>query len=289
VPAERRRILFLPNGGLDYPDLENVHVLWHHSDGRIAKAPDDPSLLPFWNVRATREEGAPKARSPAGAPKQVVNSVVETHDRPETMSELGLLRAWFSVDTPRPILEEALQKLGTEAGQPPPAVRALVVLAELPDVRSLADAGAAYEIMGHAARKARAFLEAYETNTVQIGNVLAISAFEMPPFRTRPDEGLVSGVRFGRELTRAVLEVGFLLCTSVVAGEGAVYEDADGHHGLASAATTRAWELLGSLRSGPARPSMIVDGAVGLVRERVQQRLRGWTAEPADSSTIFRI
>jgi hypothetical protein len=34
---------------------------------------------------------------------------------------------------------------------------------------------------------------------------------------------------------------------------------------------------------------MAVEGAVGLVRERVQQRLLGWTAEQLDSSTIFRI
>ena len=218
-----------------------------------------------------------------------MDGIVKTRDRPETMGELRLLRAWFSVDTPTPIHNEALRQLGIEAAQPGPPMRALVVLAQLADVGSFADPGAAHEVLGHAARKARAFLEAYETNTIQIGNVLAISAVEPPPFRTRPDEALVSGVRFARELTRAVLEVGLTLRTCVVAGEGSVYEDADGRHGLASPATARAWELLGSLRNGPCRPSMIVDGAVGLVRERVQQRLRDWTAEASDSSTIFRI
>jgi hypothetical protein len=287
VAPERRRILFLPYDGLDYADFENVHVLWRSADGHLAKAPDDPSLLPFWNVRATREASQPVARSASA--HQVVDTIVETRDRPETMGELRLLRAWFSVDMPRPILDEALRQLGIEAAQPGPPMRALVVLAELADVGSFADPGAAHETLGHAARKARAFLEAYETDTIQIGNVLAISAVEAPPFRTRPDEGLVSGVRFARELTRALLEVGLSLRTAVVAGEGAVYEDADGRHGLASPATARAWELLGSLRDGQSRPSMIVDGAVGLVRERVQQRLRDWTAEPADSTTIFRV
>ncbi|MFL5360754.1 MAG: hypothetical protein ACJ78U_07305, partial [Myxococcales bacterium] len=278
VAAERRRILFLPYDGLDYADFENVQVLWRSADGRLAKAPDDPSILPFWNVRATREESEPVSRS--GSAHAVVDGIVETRDRPETMGELRLLRAWFSVDMARPILDDALRQLGIEAARPGPPMRALVVLAELADVGSFADPGAAHEILGHAARKARAFLEAYETNTIQIGNVLAISAVEAPPFRTRPDEGLVSGVRFARELTRAVVEVGLSLRTSVVAGEGAVYEDADGRHGLASPATARAWELLGLLRNGATRSSMIVDGAVGLVRERVQQWLRDWKAEP---------
>jgi len=168
-------------------------------------------------------------------------------------------------------------------------MRALVILVELADGGSFADPGASPEIVGRAARKARAFLEAYETTTVQLGNLLAVSAFEPPPFRTRPDEGLVSGVRFARELTRAALETGLSLRAAVVAGQGAVYEDAEGRHGLASEATARAWELLTSLRGGPAGPAIAVDGAVGLVRERVQQRLRDWSAEPADSSTIFRI
>src|SRR5207237_7218400 len=105
----------------------------------------------------------------------------------------------------------------------------------------------------------------------------------------RPDEGLVSGVRFARELTGAALEAGLSLRAAVSAGEGAVYEDAEGRHGLASPATARALQLLALLRDGATRPAIAVDGAVGLVRERVQQRLRGWTAEHTDSSTIFRI
>ena len=289
VPADRRRILFLPDPVLDYRDLENVDVLWRQPDGGIAKAPDDPTLLPFWNVRARRDEEGPRPRPPGATARDVVDSIVESHERPESMAELRLLRAWFSVDTPRPIVEEALRQLGVEAGQRGAAMRALVVLVELADGGSFADPGAPHEIVGRAARKARAFLEAYETTTVQLGNVLAVSAFDAPPFRTRPDESLVSGVRFARELSRAALETGISLRAAVCAGEGAVYEDAEGRHGLATQATARAWELLASLRGGPARPAIAVDGAVGLVRERVQQRLRDWTAEPADSSTIFRI
>jgi hypothetical protein len=287
VPAERRRMLFLPCSGLDYPDLENVDVLWRQPDGRLEKAPEDPSLLPFWNVRARREERQEPGSRPATA-REAVESIVETHERPESMAELRLLRAWFSVDMPKPILEEALRQLGIETGHRGPAMRALVVLAELADGGSFADPGAPHEIIGRAARKALAFLEAYETTTVQVGNVLAVSAFEPPPFRTRPDEGLVSGVRFARELTGAALEAGLSLRAAVCAGEGVVYEDAEGRHGLASPATARALELLASLRGGPAGPAIAVDGAVGLVRERVQGRLRGWTAEQVDSSSIFR-
>jgi len=288
VAAERRRILFLPSSGLDYPDLENIDVLWRQPDGRTGKASDDPTLLPFWHVRAKREEGQ-EPRPPGATAREVVESIVESHDRPESMAELRLLRAWFSVDMPKPILEEALRQLGVESGHRGPAMRALVVLVEVADGGSFADPGAPHEIVGRAARKARAFLEAYETTTVQLGKLLAVSAFEPPPFRTRPDEGLVSGVRFARELTKAALETGISLRAAVCAGEGAVYEDAEGRHGLASPATARALDLLALLRGGPARPAIAVDGAVGLVRERVQQRLRGWTAEPLDSSTIFRI
>jgi hypothetical protein len=190
---------------------------------------------------------------------------------------------------PKPILEEALRQLGVEEGQIGPAKRALVILVELADGGSFADPGAANEIVGRAARKARAFLEAYETTTIQLGNLLAVSAFEAPPFRTRPDEGLVSGVRFARELIRAAVEWGLTLRAAVCAGEGGVYEDAEGRPGLASPATARAWELLNSVRGGPEGSAIAVDGAVGLVRERVQQRLRDWTAESSDSSTIFRI
>jgi hypothetical protein len=46
LAPERRRILFLPYDGLDYADFENVHVLWRSADGSLARAPDDPSLLP---------------------------------------------------------------------------------------------------------------------------------------------------------------------------------------------------------------------------------------------------
>src|SRR5207248_7629151 len=186
VPADSRRILFLPDPVLDYRDLENVDVLWRQPDGGIAKAPDDPTLLPFWNVRARRDEEGPRPRPPGATARDVVDSIVESHERPESMAELRLLRAWFSVDTPRPIVEEALRQLGVEAGQRGAPMRALVVLVELADGGSFADPGAPHEIVGRAARKARAFLEAYETTTVQLGNVLAVSAFDAPPFRTRP-------------------------------------------------------------------------------------------------------
>jgi len=289
VPAERRRILFLPYPGLDYPDLEHVDVLWRQQDGSLGKALGDPTLLPFWNVRSQREEESAPPRPRGAAAHDVVESIVEANERPESMAELRLLRAWFSVDMPKPILEEALRQLGVEEGQVGPPKRALVVLVELVDGGSFADPGAAHEIVGRAARKARAFLEAYETTTIQLGNLLAVSAFEAPPFRTRPDEGLVSGVRFARELIRAAVEWGLTLRAAVCAGEGGVYEDAEGRPGLASPATARAWELLTALRGGPEGTAIAVDGAVGLVRERVQQRLRDWTAESSDSSTIFRI
>src|SRR5207248_5202966 len=88
---------------------------------------------------------------------------------------------------------------GSALAQPAPPVRALVYLGEIADPGGLGEPGAAHELLAKAARGARAFLEAYETSIGQMGDLLAVSAFERVPFRTRVDEGLVSAVRFARE------------------------------------------------------------------------------------------
>jgi len=155
-----------------------------------------------------------------------------------------------------------------------------VYLGEIADRGELEDPGAAHELVGRAARDARAFLEAYETSVAQFGDRVAFGAFERPPFRTRPDEGLVGAARFAREVARASLEHGVVVRAVVCAGDGAVYDDASGRPGLASAANVRAAELLATIRQGPAVPTIAVDGGKGLLLERLQQRLAGWELDP---------
>ena len=141
---------------------------------------------------------------------------------------MELLRIWFGGDPPRPALEHALRRAGSAVAEPPPPVRALVYLGEIGAFGRMDELGAAHELLGHAARDGRAFLEAYETSLSHIGDRLAVSGFERPPFRTRPDEGLVGGTRFAREVARAALEQGVVVRGVVCVGEGAVYDDASG-------------------------------------------------------------
>jgi hypothetical protein len=207
----------------------------------------------------------------------------------ESAAELAVLRLWFSPDPPRAALERALREAGAAMAGPPPPVRSVVFAGEIASPGPFAEAGGAHELLGMVARQARAFLEAYETSLVQVGQLLAVSAFERPPFRTRPDEGLTGATRFARELARAALEHGVIVHGAICAGEGDVFEDANCRPGLASPALARAYELLLRLRGRGTPPTIAVAGAQGLVLERVQQRLAGWKMELHPDYVVFRL
>ncbi|HYZ87847.1 MAG TPA: hypothetical protein VE620_00995, partial [Myxococcales bacterium] len=277
-PARRRRLLFLPVFGLDYPSFDDIDLVWVTS-GAVVPAPRDPSLSPFWNAAAARPQRESPPRRP-GFATDVVDQILAQKE-PESASELELLRLWFGADPPRPALEQALRRSGSAMAEPPPPVRALVYLGEIGAFGRMDEPGAAHELLGHAARDARAFLEAYETGMSHIGDRLAVTGFERPPFRTRPEEGLVGGTRFAREVARAAVEQGVVVRAVVCAGEGAVYDDASGRPSLASPAMVRAAELLAVIRQGPAVPTIAVDGVTGLMLERLQQRLADWDLDPA--------
>ena len=277
-PAARRHVLFLPASGLTYAAFDQIDVVWRLPDGTFQAAEPDPTLLPFWNARASRPERETPPPRP-GIPTEVVDGILQQKE-PESAAQLELLRIWFAADPPRPALEQALRRAGSALAAPPPPVRAVVYLGEIASRGAMQDPGAAHELVGRAARDARAFLEAYETSVAQFGDRLAFGAFERPPFRTRPDEGLVGAARFAREVARASLEYGVVVRAVVCAGDGAVYGDAAGRPGLASAATVRAAELLATIRQGPAVPTIAVDGGKGLLLERLRQRLAGWELEP---------
>jgi hypothetical protein len=280
--AHRRRVLFLPAFGLDYPSFDDIDLVWATADGTIVPAHRDPGLSPFWNAAAARPERETPPRRP-GFATDVVDQVL-AHKEPESAAELELLRLWFGADPPRPALEQALRRAGSAMAEPPPPVRALVYLGEIGAFGRMDEPGAAHELLAHAARDARAFLEAYETGMSHIGDRLAVTGFERPPFRTRPDEGLVGGTRFAREVARAAFEQGVVVRAVVCAGEGAVYDDASGRPALASPATVRAAELLAVIRQGPAVPTIAVDGAGGLLLELLRQRLADWELDPAGPS-----
>jgi hypothetical protein len=277
-PHTRRRVLFLPASGLGFADFDGVDVVWRLPDGRFQPASPDPMLLPFWNGRAARPERETPPQRP-GFPTELVDQILAQKET-ESAAQLELLRLWFAADPPRPALEQALRRSGSAVAAPPPAVRAVVYLGEIAGRGEMEDPGAAHELVGRAVRDARAFLEAYETSVAQFGDRLAVGAFEQPPFRTRPDEGLVGAARFAREVARASFEHGVVVRAVVCCGEGAVYDDAAGHPGLASRATVRAAELLATIRQGPAVPTIAVDGAKNLLLERLQQRLAGWELDP---------
>ena len=277
-PGRRRRVLFLPAFGLDYSSCDDIDFVWATSDGAILPAQPDPFLRPFWNAGATRAERESEPQRP-GFPTEVVDGILAQKE-PESAAQLELLRIWFGGDPPRPALEHALRRAGSAVAEPPPPVRALVYLGEIGAFGRMDELGAAHELLGHAARDGRAFLEAYETSLSHIGDRLAVSGFERPPFRTRPDEGLVGGTRFAREVARAALEQGVVVRGVVCVGEGAVYDDASGRPALASPAMVRAAELLAIVRQGPVVPTIAVDGVTGLLLERLQQRLADWELDP---------
>ena len=277
-PHARRRVLFLPASGLTVSDFDEIDVVWGLRDGSVQPATPDPMLLPFWNSRATRPARERPPDRP-GSPTQLVDEILQQKE-PESAAQLDLLRVWFAADPPRPALEQALRRAGAAVAASPPAYRAVVYLGEIAGRGAMEEPGAAHELVGRAVRDARAFLEAYETSMAQFGDRLALGAFEAPPFRTRPDEGLVGAARFAREVARASMEHGVVVRAVVCAGEGAVYDDAAGRLNLASRATVRAAELLATIRQGPAVPTIAVDGAKSLLVERLQQRLAGWQLDP---------
>src|SRR5207248_985747 len=102
--------------------------------------------------------------------------------RPRTAAELEVARIWFSLDPPRPLLHRALRAAGVERPAEAP-VRAVFYLGEIVNPGPRLTPGAAHELLGLAANRARAFLEAYESSISQVGPELGAVAFARPPFR----------------------------------------------------------------------------------------------------------
>jgi len=268
-----REVRFLPLGEMTSAALDEVELV---SADTLQPLPAQPTELPFWNIRAQRSAQGSRA---GGSLRQVIESAVE--NGPRSAGELALLRLWFMPDPPRPLLERALLDAEGVAPEPPTPVRALFYLGEVVDCGKELTAAEAHELLGRAAREARAYLEAYESSIGQIGPLLLAIAFERPPYRTGLDEALQSAGRFAQEVARSALEHGVVVRAAACAGEGQIFEDAAGRPAVVSPAASRVHELLAAARAAaPGRPAFVLEGASSLLASLLGQRLAGWEKAP---------
>lgn len=285
----RREVRFLPFSGLGYAQLEDVDLMSLAGEKAVLRAAP-PEQLPFWNQRAVRPAPAPAPEGPPVEPSALVDRLVERAGGPRDAAELRALRLWFAPDTPVAALAHALRAAGATAVPQDPRVRAVFYLGEVARPGSLPDPGVAHELIGRAAAAARAFVETYESSVLQFGSLVALVAFERPPFRTRADEPLIGAARFAREVAHAALEQGVVVRAAVCAGEGVVFQDATGRPSVASPAAARAAELLEQARPlAQGRALLAVDGAAALLLTRLGQRLPGWeqAADPQEGCAIW--
>src|SRR3954468_9618216 len=263
-----RTVRFVAPGELQDADFVAAETLRRIEAGAEA--------LPFWTVRAVRPEKTAHA-TPGGESERLGQIAARG---PQSAAELRLLRTWFSLDPPQPLLERALRDAGFHLKQRPP-VRAVFYAGEIADTGPQLTAREAHELLGFVAHRARAFLEAYESAATQVGPMLSVVAFERPPSRAALDAALFSAARFAQEIARSALDQGVVVRAAVCVGEGAVFEDVNGRVAVASPASRRAAELLATARAiAPDRAAFALEGASELVATLLTQRLAGWERAP---------
>jgi hypothetical protein len=273
----RRQVRFLPQAGVSAAQLEEVDLI---SERTGLPLPAPAERLPFWNARAKRpEDTAPAA--PAASAKELLDRIVAQPGGPRDARELSLLRAWFAPDAPRTAVQRALREAGCTGAGPEPRVRSVFYLGEMSDPASRLPPEEGHELLGRAAREARAFVEAYQSGLVQVGPTLALVAFERPPFVTRADEVLISTARFAQEVARAVQEHGLSVRAAACAGEGGLFDDVAGRPSVASPAAARAQWLLACIRQvAQGRSALVIEGGSSLLVPLLKQRLVGWELQP---------
>ncbi|HEY2031024.1 MAG TPA: hypothetical protein VGH20_17625, partial [Myxococcales bacterium] len=242
-------------------------------DGSDLSPVDVPNdALPFWDAKATR----PAVPQPDPPREQGPRLLEIATQGPKTDAELDLLRNWFSLDPSPPLLKRALRAAGI-ASPERTQVRAVYYLGEIADHGKRLSPPAARELLGYCAQRARAFLEAYESSVSQLGAGLSAMAFARPPYGTAQDAALFSAARFAQEIARTALEHAVRVRAAVSAGEGVLFDDANGRATVDSPSAARAAELLDLIRPiGPERPAFAFEGASFVVIALLQQRLAGW-------------
>lgn len=282
-----REVRFLPQGGWTVEDLDAVELVAAETLQPTAVAPEQ---LPFWNARASR----PTATAPAAIARSMsafLDELVARPGGPRTAAELELLRLWFAPDAPRSLLDRALLRSagGDAALETAPGVRAVFYFGEIASAGAL-DTSVAHELLGRAAREARAYLEAYESKVTQVGPTLLAVAFERPPFTTAGEEPLLSAARFALEVSRGAQAHGIALRGAACAGEGVVFEDMGGRPAVASPAALAATELLASLRAiAGDRSAFALRGASSLLLSLLGRRLLTWqlSKEGPEGATVW--
>jgi hypothetical protein len=258
-----RLVRFVGPGELQDADFAAADALERVEAGHDA--------LPFWTVRAVRPERPPQPSSTSEA--EPLGEIAARG--PLSAAELRLLRTWFSLDPPRPLLERAFRDAGLAIPERAP-VRALFYAGEVADPGPQLTPREAHELLGFVAHRARAFLEAYQSAATQVGPVLSVVAFERPPVRGG-DAALFSAARFAQEIARSALDQGVVVRAAVCVGEGTVFEDVNGRSAVTSPAARRATELLASARAiAPDRAAFALEGVSDLVVTLLGQRLAGW-------------
>jgi hypothetical protein len=156
-------------------------------------------------------------------------------------------------------------------------VRAVFYLGEIADHGTRLTLPQAHELLGFAAKRARAYLEAYESSLSQLGAELSAVAFDRPPYRGSMDPALLGASRFAQEVAQSALEQGIRVRAAVCAGEGTLFDDANGQPSVDSRSANRVSEILAAIRSiAPDRPAFALEGASFVVVALLQQRLAGW-------------
>jgi len=238
--------------------------------------PAGPEALPFWTVRAVRPDLPPEPHR--GGEADALGEIASRG--PRTAAELRLLRTWFSLDPPRPLLERALREAGL-SGPSRPAVRAVFYAGEVADPGTQLTSREAHELLGFVAHRARAFLEAYGSAATQVGPMLSVVAFERLPARASLEAALFGAARFAQEIARSALDQGVIVRAAVCVGDGVLFEDVNGLPAVASLASRRASELLAAAREiAPGRAAFALEGASELVVTLLGQRLTGWERAP---------
>jgi len=276
----RRDVFFLPHGAISL--LEGADAVSPQLEAMGAE-------LPFWNVRASRPP-AHAAEPLAATPSGIVDAIIARPGGPRTAAELELLRLWFAPNPPHALLDRALRGTGAAGVAVPRKVRAVFYAGEIADSGILVDADAAHELLGGAAREARAYLEAYESSVTQVGPALLAVAFERQPFRTTGEEPLLSAARFALEVARGAQAYGIRVRGAACSGEGAVFESVNGRPAVTSEAAERAAILLAHLRAtSPHRSAFALAGASPLLSMLLGQRLSGWSAlaDAPEGATVW--
>ncbi len=252
----------LPVRGLHYlPDLSGVdeadfvHPQRDSGDVALSAAPD---LLPWWDLRALRPEGAPfTTERLAGADAEQVFATLAAPRTlgDERLSELTFLRAYFAPWGPQAAVDLAIRSLGVgpevegERGGGD-LVPALFYKNDIIGSSHIRDVHEAYELLGRAIQRARGWLGMYASTCAQHGDSVSLVSLDrrLDPTATDAEnarrEAISNASRFARDAAEWCLGYNIRLRTVVSFGHGVPYLDVNDDRSVASDSAIRGARLL---------------------------------------------